>query len=150
MNDIGRILVVDSDSSTQRLLSAIVLRNHLHAAVVPDGTAALLRLATEEFDAILLDLVLPRTNGAEVLRVMASVMPHLLERVIVVTSAPEELVQNCPHLSATWTVVRKPIEVDVLEQELLECYAERMRVAGRRAPRHAPAVERPYPMKLAN
>jgi DNA-binding NtrC family response regulator len=130
----GRILIIDGDSSMQHLLSAVVRRNHLQPVVVGDGTSALLRVATEAFDTILLELTLSGTDGAEVLRVLSSVMPHLLRRVIVVTAAPEEVIRNCRQLPSVWKVLRKPLDVDLFDQELLACCAERERTA--RKPPH--------------
>jgi CheY-like chemotaxis protein len=151
MTDSGRILIIDGDASIQRLLSAVIMRNYMQPVAVADGTSGLLRLATEAFDVILLELTLARTDGAEVLRVLASVMPQLLERVIVVTAAPEETVRNCRHLASVWKVLRKPIEVEVVEQELLACYAERVRVAGRKPPRRADHEDLSFPIhRIAN
>jgi CheY-like chemotaxis protein len=146
MNDSGRILIVDSDFSIQRLLSAVAARNHLQPVVATDGTSALLRMATEAFDAILLELTLPGTDGTEVLRVLSSVMPHLLRRVIVVTGVPEETTRKCPYLGAVWKVVRKPIEVAVLEEDLLECCAERLRAAPRKAAHRAEHADVSFPI----
>jgi CheY-like chemotaxis protein len=151
MPDSGKVLIVDSDVPVQRLLSAIVRRNYMQPVALADGTSALLRLATEAFDVILLELALPRTDGSELLRVLASVMPHLLGRVIVVTVAPEETVRNCRHLGSVWKVLRKPVEVEVVEQELLDCYAERVRVAGRKPPHRANEDDFSFPIhRIAN
>ena len=152
MTDSGRILIIDSDPSTQRLLSAVVRRNLLQPVVTDNGTSGLLRIATEAFDAILLELTLPGADGAEVLRVLSSAMPHLLRRVIVVTAAPDEVLQDCRHLGSVWKVLRKPVEVDVLNQELLACCAERMRTATRRpAHRVASTADLSFPIhRIAN
>lgn len=151
MTDSGRILIIDGDVAMQRLLSAVVKRNYMQPVTVADGTSALLRIATEAFDVILLELTLPGTDGPEVLRVLSSVMPHLLHRVIVVTSAPEEVVQNCRHLASVWKVLRKPVELDALEQSLLDCYAERVRLAGRKPPHHANEDDLSFPIhRIAN
>lgn len=141
MTDSGRILIIDSDSSTQRLLSAVVRRNLLQPVVTDNGTSGLLRIATEAFDAIVLELALPGADGAEVLRVLSSVMPHLLRRVIVVTAAPEEVLRDCRYLGSVWKVLPKPVDVDVLDRELLACCAERMRTATRRPAHRATSTE---------
>ncbi len=151
MIDTGRILIIDGDVSVQRLLAAVVQRNHMQPVIVADGTSALLRIATEAFDVILLELTLSRTDGVEVLRVLASVMPHLLERVIVVTAAPDETIRNCRPLASVWKVRRKPVEVDLLDQDLLACYRERVRVAGRKPPRRADHEDFSFPIhRIAN
>ena len=134
----GRILIVDADLAVQRLLAALATRNFLEPVIAANGTTALLRLETERFDVIVLDLDLPELNGTDVLRFLYDTQPHLLERTLVVTAAPESLYRDCPYSACTWTVVRKPLEVEPLEQQLLECYAEHLRTAQRQAHPAAP------------
>ncbi len=63
----GRILVVD-DSPTVRLKLIKAAKNLGHEAVaVEDGAQALACLETEEFDIILLDIVMPHMDGFDVL-----------------------------------------------------------------------------------
>jgi CheY-like chemotaxis protein len=151
MPDGGHILIIDGDSSMQHLLSAVVRRQQMQPVVVGDGTSALLRIATEAYDTILLELTLTGTGGIEVLRVLSSVMPHLLRRVIVLTGAPEEVLLNCHQLGSVWKVLRKPVEVDVLDQELLACCAERLRTATRKPAHRATSDDLSFPIhRIAN
>lgn len=146
----GQILIVESDPSVQALLSAVVRRNHLQPVIAADGASALMWLAAEEFDVVLLDLLLPRLNGMDVLRHIADSMPLLLDRIIVVTAAPESLYRDCPMVADTRRVLPKPLLLDVLEEELLECYAERLRDAERKP---APSVGRgtsPHIRRVSN
>jgi hypothetical protein len=78
-------------------------------------------------------------------------MPHLLERVIVVTAVAEAEIRKCPHIDAIWQILPKPVEVAVLEQELLACYSERLRVATRKPPRRAAHADWSLPIhRIAN
>ncbi|MEP9376650.1 response regulator [Aquabacter sp. CN5-332] len=66
----ARVLVVEDDAvEARRLLSALGCLGH-SCELAEDGDAALRRLLTEDFDAVLLDLVLPGLDGMGVLRAM--------------------------------------------------------------------------------
>jgi DNA-binding response OmpR family regulator len=144
----GQILLVDRDPALQRLLSAIVLRNHLHPVVAPDGTTALSWLMAEEFDVIVLDLMLGAPSGLDVLRHLAETAPRVLERTIIMTARPE-MYANCSETAAAWSVVRKPLDLEEIEAALLECYAERLRDATRKPP-HRAAKSLPHLHRVAN
>jgi DNA-binding NtrC family response regulator len=64
------LLVVEDDRDLRDTLVAALGRLGYLAVAVPDGEAALVALAQEEFDLVLLDLRLPRKSGIEVLHAM--------------------------------------------------------------------------------
>jgi CheY-like chemotaxis protein len=160
----GEVLIVENAVPIQQLLSAIVMRNGLRPRAVSDGDAALAHLgirppeveaalespapelASRLPDIVLLELMLPRTSGFEVLRQLASRAPHLLCRVIVITGlAPKEWADT-PGIHEVWSIVRKPFDLEALEHDLLECYAECLRdetrKPARRAEAHGPTAAR--------
>jgi adenylate cyclase len=63
----GRILVVDDVASNRDLLSRRLLREGHHVVTADSGLSALARLAEDEFDLILLDILMPDMNGIEIL-----------------------------------------------------------------------------------
>lgn len=117
------VLIVEDDAATRHLLEAVVLRHRLSAALAADGRSALQQLATAEFDLILLDLFLPDLDGRDILAWLASTRPHLLRRVVVVTSALEAEYRACEAIRLVWSIIRKPFELRVLEAQILECCA---------------------------
>jgi CheY-like chemotaxis protein len=148
--DHGQVLIIESDLAVQVVLGAIVRHNDLQPVIAADATSALMWLTAEEFDVIFLDLLLPGVNGMEVLRHIADSMPRLLERIIVVTAADESIYRDCPMVGDTRCVLPKPVEVSVLEEELLECYAERMRDAARKPAHRAGRMTWPGAGRVAN
>ncbi|NLE01568.1 MAG: sigma-54-dependent Fis family transcriptional regulator [Fibrobacter sp.] len=64
----GKILVVDDEASLRLLLSNELTRIGFTVDVAADGNAALNRLHDDLYHVVLLDIVMPNTNGIEVLR----------------------------------------------------------------------------------
>jgi DNA-binding response OmpR family regulator len=63
-----RVLLIDDDSRLFDLLSAYLGQNGCSVAHAPDGRSGLVRLESEVFDAVLLDLMMPGMDGLEVAR----------------------------------------------------------------------------------
>ncbi len=63
----GTILVVDDVASNRDLLSLRLRREGHRVVTAESGLAALARLAEDEFDLILLDILMPDMNGIEIL-----------------------------------------------------------------------------------
>src|SRR5687767_5025270 len=95
MSTVPAVLIVEDDIPTQQLLWAVVRRNHFRGEVAGDGAVALQQIAATNFDIILIDLILPRVDGFEVLRQIAETTPHLLRRIIVITTAAEATYRGC-------------------------------------------------------
>jgi two-component system copper resistance phosphate regulon response regulator CusR len=76
-----RILLVDDESQAAGVL-AQGLREHSHAVdVAADGEAAINQAAVNEYDLVILDVILPRASGIEVcqaLRSSGSTVPVLI------------------------------------------------------------------------
>ncbi len=88
--DHGHILVVD-DHRTTRLKLSLGLKQQGHTvAEAEDGRQALMKLRTEPFDLVLLDIMMPELDGYQVLEQMKA--DHALRDVpVIVISAQDEL-----------------------------------------------------------
>ena len=64
----GKVLVVDDDPALAEMLGIVLRQEGLEAAFVADGDAALGAFRRERPDLVLLDLMLPGTDGIEVCR----------------------------------------------------------------------------------
>ena len=63
-----RILVVDDEPAVQHALERALTREHYEVAHATDGVYALERLGAEAYEAIILDVSMPRLDGLEVCR----------------------------------------------------------------------------------
>jgi DNA-binding response OmpR family regulator len=84
-----RILLVDDEQPIQTLLSFPLQRDGYEVVQASDGREALARFSEQQFDLVVLDLMLPRIDGLEVckrLRANGSTVP-----IIMLTAKSEEI-----------------------------------------------------------
>jgi len=81
-----RVLCVDDDSMIGELV-AEVLRKHLQCEVrnASNGQEALLALDQEDFDAIIIDYVMPLMNGWQLYKRLEQDRPELVPRLMFIT-----------------------------------------------------------------
>jgi DNA-binding response OmpR family regulator len=76
----AKILLADDDEELSQLLSDFLVREGFHVDVAEDGNSALRTLAEGDYDAMILDVMLPQKSGIDVLRELrrASQLPVLM------------------------------------------------------------------------
>src|SRR4051794_23028918 len=116
-----RILMVEDDHATLSLLAAIAKREGFDALLAGDGEEAMSMLMNDTVDAMVLDLLLPRTNGFEILRHCKCTKPLLLSRTIVITAASEQTYRGCEELQHVRRFYRKPLDFIDLTPALPPC-----------------------------
>src|SRR4029077_17870818 len=87
-------LIVEDDATTRRLLRTLVESQGCDVDEAKDGASALAFLDTNGYAVILLDIVLPKMSGTEVMDYLFKKNPAILERVIVVTGLNIEEVRK--------------------------------------------------------
>jgi DNA-binding response OmpR family regulator len=117
------VLMVEDDHATLSLLAAIAKREGFDALLADDGEKAMSILMNQTVDAMVLDLLLPRTNGFDILRHCKCTLPALLGRTIVITAASEQAYQSCEELRQVRRFYRKPLDFIDLTSALHACRA---------------------------
>ena len=84
----ARILLVDDEQSIQTLLSYPLRKEGYEVVQATDGRQALLRFGEQQFDLVVLDLMLPNVDGLEVCRRLRS---HSSVPIIMLTARSEEI-----------------------------------------------------------
>ena len=109
-----KVLVADDDETIRALINKLFTKRGDTVRVASDGDAAIQWLGREKFDLLVLDLMMPRTDGIGVLSHIAT-MAGLVPQVIVMTAASPVLAATIPreHVSA---VVTKPFDITALLQ----------------------------------
>ncbi len=108
------ILIVDDSPSLLEVLGAAFGDAGYAVATASDGEEVLRKLASAEPDALLLDIYMPRLNGADVCRVVKA-HPHWKKIHLVVMSSrvSDDEAASYRRLGAD-EVLRKPFDVDEL------------------------------------
>ena len=112
------ILIVDDDDAIRALLWTILQRRGLAADAARDGREALECLGRSRYAVMLLDLMMPRESGWDVLGEIAR-WPLDRRPVIIVLTAGTEPRTLDPSLVAG--TVRKPFDIDMLVDTVAAC-----------------------------
>lgn len=80
-----RVLVVEDDTTTREALRRILEADGCEVDVAIDGEKAVGALNQRRYDAIVLDIALPKLSGTDVMEYIASTTPQLLASIVVVT-----------------------------------------------------------------
>jgi DNA-binding response OmpR family regulator len=112
MSPVARVLVVDDDPPIRALVAKILERAGLAVETAADGEEAIERLRTADYDAVVVDLMMPRVDGEGVINFVKT-LPGMHPAVIV-ASAGEPQVLHSLDSSVVHSIVRKPFEIDML------------------------------------
>ena len=105
-----RVLVADDDPSIRQLLCTIVRRERFEVDAAANGGEAIARLQQHEYAVILLDLMMPRKNGFDVIEYLREHPPATKPVVLVITAyADQKFREVDPSIVAG--VLRKPFEI---------------------------------------
>ncbi|HYM61839.1 MAG TPA: response regulator [Thermoanaerobaculia bacterium] len=108
-SELIRVLLIEDEALiTARIES--VLGTTCSLTTVTDGDAAIHHVLSEDYDCILLDLMLPHLSGFDVLRHLILRKPELLKATVIMTAATDESLQFIDRNSVA-EVLRKPFPV---------------------------------------
>ena len=113
------VLCADDDETVRRLCTATLTRAGFDVEQASNGSEALARLRARRYDAVLLDYVMPGLHGATVLAVLRRDQPELLQRIIVISGAPEAALADA--YGVVGAVLRKPVKLDALVDVVRGC-----------------------------
>ena len=108
------VLIVDDSIQITSLLFDIFSSCDALVTSANNGRSAMVLVQINDFDLILLDIVMPDPNGWDVLRFIQSLSPHMLEKTILITGHQynEQTIRYLNNTSAM--VIYKPFDVDIL------------------------------------
>jgi DNA-binding response OmpR family regulator len=116
-----RILVVDDDPGVRRLLALLFQREGWNVTTVADGELAVEQIATARPDVVVLDLMLPKRSGVEVLQDATLRDYPSAERVLVLTAASQAQLRKLPPDLPIRKLIRKPFDNGELLQSVRAC-----------------------------
>jgi DNA-binding response OmpR family regulator len=113
-------LVVDDDHAIRKLLERIARRAGFEVHGAKDGVEALEMLDAQQFDVALIDLMMPRLSGYELVQ---EISVREQRPVIIVATAMTNTDVGTVDDSLVRRVIRKPFDVDAVAAALKEAAA---------------------------
>jgi DNA-binding response OmpR family regulator len=113
------VLVVEDEESIRRYLTDVLQKQGYNVDTATDGVAAVEKLATKRYDAVILDLIMPRLDGFGVLRFIEANDASILSKVVVATAYPRDAAKA--ELREICRVVMKPLDPARLLDAVREC-----------------------------
>jgi sigma-B regulation protein RsbU (phosphoserine phosphatase) len=89
LKDEGAVLIVDDDDDSREMLARRLRRDGYTVSMAPDGLHALALARAQQFDLILLDMIMPGLDGFQTLSQLKA-HPHLKEIPVIMLSALDE------------------------------------------------------------
>jgi DNA-binding response OmpR family regulator len=117
------ILVVDDDSSIRTLLRLVAERRALSVDVASDGIEALNLLGERRYDMAIIDLMMPRLNGYELVDGMARHTDHERPAVVIATAMTDSLIGLLDG-TIVHSIIRKPFDIEMLGDLMSEIVAQ--------------------------
>lgn len=114
-----RVLVADDEDSIRRLVASVLRRAGFEPVEAVDGEHAIARLDAEHFDALVLDLMMPRVDGFGVMHHLIETQPRMVEKTVVVTAFPKTAARE--RLHHLCCILTKPFEPGELVQLVQQC-----------------------------
>jgi DNA-binding response OmpR family regulator len=108
-----RILVVDDDYGVIRLVSSILRTHGFEIDSASDGLDALVKIKKENFDCVVLDIMMPEINGYDVCYQLRFNPDYKHIPIVILTSREQELDKNLSHREDI-EYLQKPVDSQLL------------------------------------
>ncbi|HYI09529.1 MAG TPA: response regulator [Thermoanaerobaculia bacterium] len=106
-----QILIIDDDPAIRQLLRLVAERRGFSVDMASDGVEALQKLGECQYDLAIIDLMMPRLSGYEVVEQLAT---KTSRPTVVVVSAMTDSFVNDLDSSVVHSIIRKPFDVELI------------------------------------
>ena len=114
-----RVLVADDEDAIRTLVTRMLIRAGFDPVEASDGQHAIERLDAGTFDAVVLDLMMPRVDGFGVVEHLIETQPRMMKKTVVMTAFPKAAAKE--RLHHLCCIISKPFDMDELIQVVRDC-----------------------------
>ena len=111
------LLIVDDDAPIRKLLERIALRAGFEVGMAKDGIEALEQLAERHYDIAIVDLMMPRLSGYDLVQQVSTMNPRPV--ILVATALTNADVAKIDD-TLVRRVIRKPFDIKAVGEALIE------------------------------
>lgn len=116
----AEVLVVEDDAAIRRLLAVTFKHEGLHVTTAKDGVEAVEALKTHHYRVLILDLMMPRMTGWEVIDWLKEARDQKPQSVIVVSATNRDVITQLEP-EVVNAIVFKPFDVNELAGYVKAC-----------------------------
>ena len=111
-----KVLIVDDNQSITEAISDYFESENIECTTVNDGEAGLEEIQKEKYDAVLLDIAIPKLNGLDIIKQLDT--KTIIERNIIVITASVMQEDNIQDLKKTGVkeVLIKPMSLEKIDE----------------------------------
>ncbi len=115
------LLVVDDNASNLQLVRSFLKRTELRIETATGGAQALRMMQEDEFDVVLMDLVMPDLDGAETLKRLRQLKPSYCKTVPVIAFTADDIHEKESYYkdAGFCDYIMKPVESKRLEEKVM-------------------------------
>ena len=113
-----RILVVDDDDAIRALVSTVLRRRGYHVDAARNGVEAMEKIAERRYALVVLDLMMPRMSGFEVLDRLSGQPVMTRPLVLLLTAGHEPRAAGMAFVVGT---IHKPFDIGLLLDSIAGC-----------------------------
>lgn len=119
-NQKKRILIVEDDQFLREFYQELLTSEGYFVDIAADGETALSKIQNEELDLVLLDIMLPKKDGVQILRDLKIKGPKSPNVVIIVLTnlGQEVVIKECFDLGAKGYLIKSALNPDQVIAEL--------------------------------
>src|SRR5262245_28654337 len=120
MDETGKSALIAEDDDALRQMMVTVLRPFgLHIEQARDGLEAVQRLRHRRYDVVIVDLLMPRLDGYDVIRFLEQKQPQT--RAIVTSAVRAEDLAGVRRSRVVQAVLSKPFDISAFTSHVREC-----------------------------
>lgn len=126
LNSRSCVLIVEDDPAIRRLVRMVLEREGFRVETAADGVEAVLKLGVAEYDAIVLDLMMPHLDGFSFMSTLAENDPERLKSIIITSAASPAVIRDRLR-GEPFAVLTKPFDITQLAAQVHACVEQRAR-----------------------
>jgi DNA-binding response OmpR family regulator len=126
-----RMLVVDDDAMSAELVAVFGRRIGMAVDITKNGREGIERIVNANYDAVVLDLLMPGIDGFGVLEYLDRCKPDLLAHTIISSGLPEKYRERVARYGVC-SIVTKPFDHRAFQELLARCIADAGAEHGRK------------------
>lgn len=119
MNNQKKILIVEDDQFLREFYQELLIGEGHLIDTAPDGEIGLQKIQENEYDLILLDIMLPKKDGLQILRDLKTSQPNKQLTIVILTNLGQDsIIKACFELGAAGFLIKSALNPDQVLTEI--------------------------------